>query len=237
MGKLHQTANGSSPARIAFNIVDRLGWRLNFDRTEHLSVDVRTHRHASSLGRGRILDALTLLSCNDPGKIALLNEHLPGGLVIDIGEYSVAWYDRDKRACFINNEFAAHETPERLALAIIHELTHARLEAAGIRYDEGLRARIERVCVYQERRFARTLFRNGQVGEDLVTQTEARLTAIDDISVSDALLNKLQQQAVLRRAFFLGRRLPQTLRWAFLKIVQWRPRRLRAPTRTSFDEG
>ena len=47
---------------------------------------------------------------------------------------------------------AASTSPDRIALTIVHEATHARLMRFG--YAEDIRARIERICNYQELVFA-----------------------------------------------------------------------------------
>jgi hypothetical protein len=46
---------------------------------------------------------------------------------------------------------------ERIASAIVHEATHARLERYGIGYDEDRRARIEAICFRRELAFAARL--------------------------------------------------------------------------------
>ena len=48
-------------------------------------------------------------------------------------------------------------TPEQLALCIVHEATHARIERCGIRYEPQRRVRIERACIQAELAFAQRL--------------------------------------------------------------------------------
>ncbi|WP_284422402.1 MULTISPECIES: hypothetical protein [unclassified Bradyrhizobium] len=48
-------------------------------------------------------------------------------------------------------------TVEWIASAIVHEATHARLEMWGLRYDEAVRLRTERICMRRELDFARHL--------------------------------------------------------------------------------
>lgn len=48
-------------------------------------------------------------------------------------------------------------SPERIAAALVHEATHARLWQGGFRYRPADRERIERVCTTAELRFARQL--------------------------------------------------------------------------------
>ena len=62
-------------------------------------------------------------------------------------------------ACLLDERVVASETTtvEWIASAIVHEATHARLENWGIRYDEAVRRRIERICVRRELDFSRHL--------------------------------------------------------------------------------
>jgi hypothetical protein len=62
-------------------------------------------------------------------------------------------------ACLLDERVVASEntTLECIASAIVHEATHARLEKRGIRYDEAVRPRIERICARREFDFVRHL--------------------------------------------------------------------------------
>jgi hypothetical protein len=68
-------------------------------------------------------------------------------------------YLHSLNACLLDERVVASETttPEWIASAIVHEATHARLEKRGIRYDETVRLRIERICIRRELDFARHL--------------------------------------------------------------------------------
>lgn len=68
-------------------------------------------------------------------------------------------YLHSLNACLLDERVVARETTtvEWIASAIVHEATHARLENWGIRYDEAVRLRIERICVRRELDFARHL--------------------------------------------------------------------------------
>ena len=68
-------------------------------------------------------------------------------------------YLHSLNACLLDERVVASETTtlEWIASAIVHEATHARLEKRGIRYDESVRHRIERVCARRELDFARHL--------------------------------------------------------------------------------
>jgi len=68
-------------------------------------------------------------------------------------------YLHSLNACLLDERVVASEntTLEWIASAIVHEATHARLEKRGIRYDEAVRHRIERICARRELDFARHL--------------------------------------------------------------------------------
>jgi hypothetical protein len=68
-------------------------------------------------------------------------------------------YKHSLNACLLDQRVVASETTtvEWIASAIVHEATHARLEKWGIRYDEAVRLRIERICTRRELDFARHL--------------------------------------------------------------------------------
>ncbi|MFK4510621.1 hypothetical protein LPJ38_09885 [Bradyrhizobium daqingense] len=65
-------------------------------------------------------------------------------------------YLHSLNACLLDARVVASETTtlEWIASAIIHEATHARLEKRGVRYDEPVRHRIERICARRELDFA-----------------------------------------------------------------------------------
>jgi hypothetical protein len=68
-------------------------------------------------------------------------------------------YMHSLNACLLDERVVASEntTLEWIASAIVHEATHARLEKRGVRYDEAVRHRIERICARRELDFARHL--------------------------------------------------------------------------------
>lgn len=59
----------------------------------------------------------------------------------------------------------------RVAKILVHEATHARIEARGIPYARDQQARHERVCVNAEKRFARKLMD----GDALADESEDQL--------------------------------------------------------------
>jgi hypothetical protein len=70
-------------------------------------------------------------------------------------------------ACELDARFVGGETSslEVIAAAIVHEATHARLMRRGIDYQEGLRARVEAICLRREKAFAAKLPNGEEVRE------------------------------------------------------------------------
>jgi hypothetical protein len=68
-----------------------------------------------------------------------------------------AEYRCSLNACMLDERHVAESAIERIALSIIHEATHARLERLGIPYKEQLRPRIEIICFRRELAFVAKL--------------------------------------------------------------------------------
>lgn len=85
--------------------------------------------------------------------------------IADSSLLSMGRYDVSLRACMIDfarlGRYASNQTEEwtvaYLACVILHEATHGHMYSRGIQYDEKTRARIERLCVREEERFAARL--------------------------------------------------------------------------------
>ena len=77
------------------------------------------------------------------------------------------------RICVLSSEYLQRHTSdgEETAAVIIHELTHARLDALGFDYREERRARIERICFRASRRFLEKL-----------PASQARTLALEEIA-------------------------------------------------------
>src|SRR5579872_7101674 len=76
---------------------------------------------------------------------------------VQLVPHGAGCYLHSLNACLLDERVVASETVEWIASAIVHEATHARLEKWGIRYDEAVRLRIERICIRRELDFARYL--------------------------------------------------------------------------------
>jgi hypothetical protein len=78
---------------------------------------------------------------------------------VQLVPHGAGCYLHSLNACLLDERIVASEntTLEWIAAAIVHEATHARLEKRGIRYDEAVRRRIERICARRELDFVRHL--------------------------------------------------------------------------------
>jgi hypothetical protein len=109
-------------------------------------------------GLRRVEDALGLIKRHDPLSYSRIRRNLKR-IWVDILPDAVGHYDRSLNACVFDRRFVLAEsiTLELIAVSIVHEATHARLERCGIKYEEKLRPRIEAICVGRELAFTRKL--------------------------------------------------------------------------------
>jgi hypothetical protein len=96
------------------------------------------------------------------------------------------------RVCLISSHYLRRPDTTHAAIAgsIIHELTHARLDAIGFDYREERRARIERVCFRASQRFLERL-----------PQSADRDAAIQDVEDYLCLESREWSNAALREAY------------------------------------
>ena len=117
------------------------------------------------------------------------------------------WH-RDTRLVVLEETYVHHErtSARDIASTLVHESTHARLDAKGFAYSPELRERIERVCFRRQLAFARRLPEPG----DLVGQAERQLQRAPDYFTREAW----RQRAVVK-LIELGvpRWLAQAIEW------------------------
>jgi hypothetical protein len=103
----------------------------------------------------RVEDALCLVKRHSPLHYSRIIKDLER-IWIHLLPDGLAEYDHSLKACVLDERFFADPatTLERIASAIVHEATHARLERYGIGYGEDQRARVEAICFRRELAFA-----------------------------------------------------------------------------------
>jgi hypothetical protein len=102
----------------------------------------------------KVTAALELIHDVWPQQLERVRRLLIGVTVARLPVNLGAWYP-DLGAAVLDRDFVLDPTiaPERIASLLIHELTHARLEAAGFRQATLPAERYERVCYLAERNF------------------------------------------------------------------------------------
>lgn len=99
----------------------------------------------------RIGDALTLIQLHDPRRLARMQRYVKRlALVQSGGEI----YDHDLQTYIVDAPLLERRQSIEIAMAIVHEATHARLRHCGIQTTEANQARIEALCVKEEIAFA-----------------------------------------------------------------------------------
>ncbi len=155
--------------RLGRRVVGRASLRL-LPRGRVLGFDV------VAVGRGVSLDthlpsvqrAIELISLYAPRMLARVQRDLKTLVIVAQGGEV---YDHDLRAYMMDARALVRRSPERIAMAIVHEATHARLAVCGIRVDDYDELRIESLCVAQEIRLASRI----PGGEPLAQKAKASL--------------------------------------------------------------
>lgn len=127
---------------------------------------------------------------------------------------TVARFLPSSRTCELEEQFVDDEatTPGLVASCIVHEATHARLFRIGIGYDEGVRERVERICLRRELAFARKV-PGGIAGQ----WAEASLAALPDLS--DAAFSARRHENYREMLLRLG--VPRWLVGFLIAIGRW----------------
>jgi hypothetical protein len=102
----------------------------------------------------RIHDALAVVREQAPRRYKRMRQDVRRFVIIGAGG---AEYWRQLDAIALTRQMIAIESPDELAVTIVHEATHARVASMGIPYLPALRERIERLCVREEVAFAKAL--------------------------------------------------------------------------------
>lgn len=123
----------------------------------------------------RVREALDIVAQYDPERYRVLKEHLHRVVVWNLGSGQAA-YHMSLDHCEINTDFvdAASTRAEQIALALVHEATHARLHHESKTFTEGDDAHQERICIAEELGFARNL-PESEFRTDAIALLEKRL--------------------------------------------------------------
>ncbi len=104
------------------------------------------------------VDALRLIESVDPRRYRRIRRHLKQ--ILNTESITFAYYNRLRKQCSV--DYGRHTNPEHrewyqwwYATVLVHEATHGTVYAHKIMYTRALRARIERLCHTEAKRFAR----------------------------------------------------------------------------------
>ena len=111
-----------------------------------------------ALAKDRLTDAIALLTTTWPRWLHRTRPYAVRIQVRRIIASNGAWH-RESRQVDLDHDYLCARDREAadIASTLVHEFTHARIDAAGIRYGLATRIRIERVCISQEIAFATRL--------------------------------------------------------------------------------
>lgn len=149
-------------------IIDRIQLALSTSRDVD-GIWVGSWRTPSDLRR--VEDALVLIKQHSALHYSRVMRDLARVWVFVLPN-GTAQYEHSLNACLLDERYVANSTLERIASTIIHEATHARLDALGITYEEGLRSRIETICLRRELAFVTKLHNNAELQDELMRSVE-----------------------------------------------------------------
>src|SRR5262245_20469131 len=120
----------------------------------------------------KITGAFELLQAHSSSRLEDMRRHTNGVLVWTTAGVRGEWHPR-ARLVVLEETHVTHEGTfsREIASTLVHEGTHARLDAKGFAYSGERRARIETVCFRRQLAFARRLAEPG----DLVELAERQL--------------------------------------------------------------
>lgn len=142
---------------------------------------------------------LAYLARYAPATLERACRDLRGILVWLIPEAAYGFYDRHRRLCLVDGDFAAEPLhPAQLALLIAHEAMHARLHECPYG-TPAERVRVERLCVKAEILVASRI----PGGEAMVQYlTERRLNTLDPSDYTDAAMRERELADPRRRTLW-----------------------------------
>jgi hypothetical protein len=140
-------------------LFNRALWALSrHDSTYGLRIGVPWNEPNRSVAGSKLRAALDLIAAIEPRRVLRMRRDVDRLLITSV---QTGWgqFHPPLRMCLLDEDYVCRSSTARedVALTLIHEATHARLSAVGLRYLPDRRARIERVCLTQELVFASKL--------------------------------------------------------------------------------
>ena len=104
----------------------------------------------------RVANALSLIADMDPRRFLRMQGDIRQIVVTPLAKEGGAYIQRS-RTCYLSEKMIASSSNSTIAIVLVHESTHARLDHAGIMFWRDRKARYERLCVLQEKAFTSML--------------------------------------------------------------------------------
>jgi hypothetical protein len=226
LSETDETRNGKASPYMRRPFTDRvLFWMSSGKKIDGLWIGTETQTERVL---PRLEEALGLIKTYDRQRynriLADLDRIWVRLLTTSVAQFSPPW-----RACFLDERFVLTDTTDtaHIAMAIVHEATHARLWRYGFGYEEEVRPRVEVVCVRREMAFANKLPDSERV-RAWATDALPLLTSV----YTDAAFNKRHYEGSLQALRDLG------FNWlarALQAFLEWRRARTPGARRTEDD--
>lgn len=169
-------------SRAVYSVMFRMSVREVSHEIKIYAIAVKPEDAAS--GVAKVVEALEILEKHDPKRINTLQRCLWGVFVMKLA--SIGQYSERSGLCLLSLDFvlAPTTTPAGVATILVHEATHARLDARGITERTTSRERIEFACIKAERALVRRL----PGGEELLPQINERAEWIEQGGYSNEFI-------------------------------------------------
>lgn len=163
------------PLMFLWRFVELLIFR-SAPRTLLQGIDVRIYAAGTVPAAlfDKIAAALDIIGEHDPRRFERLRRDLRRIVIAD-GLGNRAAYLFHSGTCFIQLSHVIDRSSAMIAVSIVHEAVHRRLENAGIRYWPDIQKRIERRCVREEISFVDRLPRASYPGTDALIKQLSRM--------------------------------------------------------------
>jgi hypothetical protein len=145
------------PLAVAWSVIESriLGAAAFISRSGIPLSDFSAARESINLLR-KVDDALELIGHHDSRRMRRIRADVSRIVVADMPGLRGLHLSRG-RACYVHRSFVELRSPGLIALTIVHEATHRRIEQSGVWYWPDLKSRIEARCLREQVSFAQLL--------------------------------------------------------------------------------
>lgn len=184
------SARGISDELVYAWVARHARMRRNAERVHGISVLLPGPPDNPGIICAKLIVALDLIERTDPRVLSQAKLRFSKILVADLAGED-AKYLGLSHTFLLDAEHVSSKPAWRVAMTLVHQLTHARLLALGIPYNKKFKARVESVCVNREEAFAALA---GVSGEEF----HAAALELDESFFSYRRRCKRQRMALIR---------------------------------------